>query len=106
MLNGLGPAIITIGGIIAGLVTIVKNAGKLRKLLMPPDQTQLAAELRLLAETRLEMITTLTQQLAEERRDHAQTRLERDYARMSADQSDRRLVHAERKLDDLHTMTD
>lgn len=102
MLGDVGPIVAALGGILAGLVTLVKNGGKLRRLLMPSDNTQLTAELRLLAETRLEMINTLSAQLVDEREAHEKTRDERDYARESADQCDRRLRAAERKL--LETM--
>lgn len=97
LLAATGPLVAASAAVVAGLVALSKNMGKLRRILGTSD-ARIVAELRLLSETRLEMINTLTSQLAssrlelaDEREAHARTREERDFARMSADACDRRL---------------
>lgn len=90
-LNAVGPLFAATAGIIGGLYAIAKNAKRLRSI-FPNDQTSLIVELRMLAETRLEMNNTLVSQLAAERLDHQRTRDQRDFYQMSADACERRLA--------------
>ena len=90
LLRSFTPIVTAVAGIVGGLVVLTKNFQKVVHLLVPSDQTQTIVELRLLSETRLEMYNAVQEQLRAERAEHAETREERDFARRSADECERR----------------
>lgn len=97
LIGSVGPLLAAIAAIIGGLYAVTKNARKFRAL-FASDQTPLIVELRLLAETRQEMINALTVQLASEKAARQQAVEERDFARKEADSFERRLNDLRDKL--------
>lgn len=98
ILSTVAPVVAATVGIVGGLVTVARNVKRLKRLIAS-DQTPLIVELRLLADTRLEMISTLTSQLASARAETEKTAAERDFAQRLADTTQRRLNDALDRLD-------
>lgn len=89
LLNSLAPLLAAFGGVLAGVVALVKNLPKIKRMLLVNDQTPLIVELRELADTRLEMLNITKEQLAAEIAAHVETAADLAFARRSADEADR-----------------
>lgn len=96
LLASAGPALVAAGGVVAGVVAVIKNARRLRSLFSSSESGTLAVELRELADTRLEIVKELKEQLdevrgqlADEKDAHDKTRRSLDFSQRSLDDCDR-----------------